>query len=428
MRPARVRRAGPRACSMRAARARSSYDSSTRKPSGASLPPTPYTRTAVAVAVAAGDSSLLLQGSGSEQHRSRMHRRVRSMPVGPGADDLGTDRLQRTTSEDGGRGGAIPATLLADTPLLRTQIKHSIDEAEAFGTRLKNVHRLSESYSQALGAAASCWSALIAELNEVAADFPLRDEADQVASSLKGLSEQVMAVLGMPMRAFYEDEIKPMRETKKEYDRLRHKYDDALKSSLSLKQQAQPAQLQHADEELSNKKRALDLQRFDLNAGMEAVQMRRALTTLHVVDFFNAHVAAFHTSFGVLSTVDTHTITEQIGRVRVSLEERLRYREMERSSLPLPSKGSSDTEAACVGEPTGASPAAVVAGLDHVRSLGATDTSLGCEKQGLLFHQSAAKSSMTKVKLKRRWCVVSDGYMFVYKWKGKDKENVAIAK
>jgi hypothetical protein len=372
-----------------------------------------------------------------------MHRRVRSMPEGPGANDLGATGggLQRTASEDDGRGaaaaGAMPATLLADTPLLRTQIKHSIEDVEVFGTRLKNVHRLSESYSQALGAAAACWSALVAELNEVAADFPLGDEADQVSSSLKGLGEQVMAVLGKPMRAFYDVQIKPMRETKKEYDRLRHKYDDALKSSLSLKQQAQPAQLQHADEDLSNKKRALDLQRFDLNAGMEAVQMRRALTTSHVVDFFNAHIAAFHTSFGVLSTVDMHTITEQIGRARVSLEERLRYRELERASLPLSSStnGASNTEVAavsgipCAGEPTGASPAAVVGASErHGRSLSATDASLGSEQQGLLFHQSAAKSSMTKVKLKRRWCVVSDGYMFVYKWKGKDKENVAIAK
>ena len=67
----------------------------------------------------------------------------------------------------------------------------------------------------------------------------------------------------------------------------------------------------------------------------------------------------------------------------------------------------------------------VATGSEHN---GATDASLGSEQQGLLFHQNAAKSSMTKIKLKRRWCVVSDGYMFVYKWKGKDKENVAIAK
>jgi hypothetical protein len=365
-----------------------------------------------------------------------MHRRVRSMPEGPGADDLGSC-LQRTRSDDG-RGVAIPATLLSDTPLLRTQIKHSIEDVEAFGARLKNVHRLSESYAHALGAAAACWSALVAELNVVAKDFPLGDEADQVSSSLQGLSEQVMTVLGKPMRAFYDNEIKPMRETKKEYDRLRHKCDDALKSSLSLKQQAEPAQLHHADEELRNKKRALDLQRFDLYAGMEAVQMRRELATSHVVNFFNAHVAAFHTMFGVLSTVDTHTITEQMDRVSASVEDRRRYREQERLSLPSPSSvdGSSDIEAAGgsgvpgMAESTGIAPAAVVAGSERAggRSLGATEASLGSEQEGLLFHQSVAKSSMTKIKLKRRWCVVSDGYMFVYKWKGKDKEKVAITK
>ena len=365
-----------------------------------------------------------------------MHRRVRSMPEGPGADDLGSG-LQRTRSDDG-IGVAIPATLHSETPLLRTQIKHGIDDVEAFGARLKHVHRLSESYADALGAAAACWSALVAELNLVAKDFPLGDEADQVSSSLNGLSEQVMTVLAKPMRVFYDNEIKPMREVKKEYDRLRHKYDDALKSSLSLKQQAEPAQLQHADEELSNKKRALDLQRFDLYAGMEAVQMRRALTTSHVVDFFNAHVAAFHTIYGVLSTVDTHTIIEQMGRVSASVEDRRRYREQERSLLPPASSvdGSSHIEAADgrdvprAGESTGIAPAAAIADSERAggRSLGATEPSLGSEQEGLLFHQSAAKTSMTKVKLKRRWCVVSDGYMFVYKWKGKDKEKVALTK
>ena len=81
-------------------------------------------------------------------------------------------------------------------------------------------------------------------------------------------------------------------------------------------------------------------------------------------------------------------------------------------------------------ESTGIAPAAVVAGSERAggRSLGATEASLGSEQEGLLFHQSVAKSSMTKIKLKRRWCVVSDGYMFVYKWKGKDKEKVAITK
>ena len=359
------------------------------------------------------------------------------MPEGSGADDLGSNRLRHTSSDDLGLVGdsaAMPATLLSDTPLLRTQIKHSIEDMEGFGVRLKNVHRLSESYAQALVAAASCWSSLIGELKNVATDFPLGDEADQVSLSLKSLGEQVTAVLGKPMRAFYDDEIKPMREIKKEYDRLRHKHEDALKSSLSLKQQAEPVQLRHADEELSNKKRALDLQRFDLYAGMEAVQMRRALTTSHVVDFFNAHVAAFHTSFGVLSTVDTHIITERIDRVRASLDERRRYREQERASLPQAS--STNAEAVSgrgvpyTGEPVDAAHAAGLAGSErngHTQGTTA-DASLGSEQQGVLFHQSAGKSNMTKIKLKRRWCVVSDGYMFVYKWKGRDKENVAIAK
>jgi hypothetical protein len=377
-----------------------------------------------------------------------MHRRVRSMPEG-GADDLGfLACLQHTSSAEAGAGGAaIPPTLLSDTPLLRTQIKHSSDELEAFGVRLKNVQRLSESYAQALGTAACCWRELVAELNEVATDLPLHDEAEQVAMSLQGLSEQVTTVLGNPMRAFYDAEIKPMRETKKEYDRLRHKYEDALKNSLSLKRQAEPAQLQQADEELDHKKRALDLQRFDLYSGMEAVQMRRALTTAHVADFLNAHVAAFHTSFGVLSAMDTHTVAERMEGVSVALEERLRHRAQERASLPpLPSAAgsASRSEAANGGGVRGvngpattnaaaaaaaASTAAGAAGSagGTAGALGVTDASLGSEQQGLLFHQSVAKAGTTKIKLKRRWCVVSDGYMFVYKWKGKDKENVAIA-
>jgi hypothetical protein len=133
--------------------------------------------------------------------------------------------------------------------------------------------------------------------------------------------------------------------------------------------------------------------------------------------------------------------------VSVALEERLRHRAQERASLPpLPSAAgsASRSEAANGGGVRGvngpattnaaaaaaaASTAAGAAGSagGTAGALGVTDASLGSEQQGLLFHQSVAKAGTTKIKLKRRWCVVSDGYMFVYKWKGKDKENVAIA-
>ena len=340
---------------------------------------------------------------------------------GGGADDLGAlfasldDVLPRTGSADDAK---PPALLSSDTPLLRTQIRHSIDEVEAFGTRLKTVQRLSESYVAALASAAGCWSALIAELSEVGG-IAVSDEGQQVATSLKVLGEQVDAVLAKPMREFYDVQIKPMREKKKDYDSARHKYEDALKSSLSLKRQAERQALQQADEELNSKKQRLDMQRFDLYSGMEAVQMRRALTTQHVMDFLNAHAACFHTSFGVLSTIDTHTVAERVTAMSAALDERQRFRQQERAAI------------VCVGGNGGEGAGGAGAGLGapgeqdtkQDGSMAVASAALGSEQQGLLFHQNVAKGTK---KFKRRWCVVSDGYIYVYGWKGKEKVRSSI--
>ena len=74
-----------------------------------------------------------------------MHRRQGS---GGGAMEIGEEAPEL---------GAEPLSLTSDTPLLRAQIKHSIEDAQAFGTRLKSVHKLADSYAQALNTAAACW-------------------------------------------------------------------------------------------------------------------------------------------------------------------------------------------------------------------------------------------------------------------------------
>ena len=65
----------------------------------------------------------------------------------------------------------------------------------------------------------------------------------QVAQSLRGLSQQVTSMLGAPSRALYDDEIKPLRESKKAYDKVRKTYESALKSNLGMKRHAGPAAL-----------------------------------------------------------------------------------------------------------------------------------------------------------------------------------------
>ena len=324
--------------------------------------------------------------------------------------------------------GAEPLSLTSDTPLLRAQIKHSIEDAQAFGTRLKSVHKLADSYAQALNTAAACWVELIAELREVAVDLPISDEGEQVAASLKGLSEQVVQVLAAPLRAFYDNEIKPIRETKKSYDKVRQKYDDAERRSLSLKHQAEPDKVRQADEELRAKKWQLELQRFDMYAELESVQLRRKLLPQHAADFLHAHVACFHTSFGVLSAMETRSMVERVEAMGVTLEERKQLRQRER--LQVAGQSQRHGTALSPGE-QGAREAVVVA-----------DAELGSQQQGLLFHQVSTTLSRTfspnsngageqnmgrqSKKFKRRWCVVSDGYMFVYRWKGKDQINVGV--
>ena len=307
-----------------------------------------------------------------------MHRRQGS---GGGAMEIGEEAPEL---------GAEPLSLTSDTPLLRAQIKHSIEDAQAFGTRLKSVHKLADSYAQALNTAAACWVELIAELREVAVDLPLSDEGEQVAASLTGLSEQVVQVLAAPLRAFYDNEIKPIRETKKSYDKVRQKYDDAERRSLSLKHQAEPDKVRQADEELRAKKWQLELQRFDMYAELESVQLRRKLLPQHAADFLHAHVACFHTSFGVLSAMETRSMVERVEAMGVTLEERKQLRQRER--LQVAGQSQRHGTALSPGE-QGAREAVVVA-----------DAELGSQQQGLLFHQVCTTNFQDIfAELKRCW-------------------------
>ena len=97
-----------------------------------------------------------------------------------------------------------------DNPLARTQIKAGIDGLEAYGVRLKCLHRLAGAYSAALlvrrpppshhpfeppnggvgqlrrvhgvvcQTAAGCWGDLVTEMREIAPTLQLRDEGEQV--------------------------------------------------------------------------------------------------------------------------------------------------------------------------------------------------------------------------------------------------------
>jgi|EP01047_Picozoa_sp_COSAG01_P069570 hypothetical protein len=93
-----------------------------------------------------------------------------------------------------------------------------------------------------------------------------RGLCQQVASSLQRLAEQVDEVLGTPMRAFYDDQIKPLRGTKTAYDRSRHRQQSALKASLGLKRTADAAVLRQADAEVRAKDGELERYRFELHS------------------------------------------------------------------------------------------------------------------------------------------------------------------
>ena len=233
---------------------------------------------------------------------------------------------------------AMRASVSDDNPLARTQIKGGLDDLEAFGVRLKNLQRLSQSYAAALKVAANCWTELSAELAAAVPAIQLRDQGEQVGQSLLGLSSQTDELLGTPARAFYDTEIKPLRESKKVYDKARHRYESALKTTLSLKRHAAPAALEQADRELKEKQVALDQQRFELYSRLEEVSLRRTMTERDACAFLAAHQvcvshkcgrpppqllnslvlrcqAVFHTVFGVLSSIDMDVATERADAV-----------------------------------------------------------------------------------------------------------------
>lgn len=80
------------------------------------------------------------------------------------------------------------------------------------------------------------------------------------------------------------------------------------------------------------------------------------------------------------------------------------------------------------------SPRDLLPGLPDETEVGGTGqfvpmSDLGQEIDGVLFHRRvpAGGEGSSAVTLKRRWCVVADGHMLVYRWKGKEKATQSTA-
>lgn len=137
--------------------------------------------------------------------------------------------------------------MLADNPTLRAALHHKTDAAERFGASCKEVHRLAQIYAQTVASAAAAWQDLASALQRAVPEMRMGEEGRQVTESLTALSESVDSSVAVPFRAHYDKHVKPLREQRKRYDKVRHAHAETMARSLSLKKKADPAALEAAD-------------------------------------------------------------------------------------------------------------------------------------------------------------------------------------
>lgn len=118
--------------------------------------------------------------------------------------------------------------MLADNPTLRADLSRKLEAAEAFGTNCKEIHRLAQTYAQAVAAAATAWLELVGSLQRAVPEVRIEEEGRQVAESLSGLAEAVDSAVALPFRAHYDVHVKPLHERRKAYDRVRHGQKETL--------------------------------------------------------------------------------------------------------------------------------------------------------------------------------------------------------
>jgi hypothetical protein len=139
---------------------------------------------------------------------------------------------------------------------------------------------------------------------------------------------------------------------------------------------------------------------------------RRIVGQKHLCKLLHTHAATFHICFGTLSAIDTEGPLERVEHAEASLE-----------MLGSPRPSLLPEHVVAFGDALGNVGGGGGRQVDERAFVPMAE--LGNELDGVLFHRQVPDGAQSSgaIVLKRRWCVLCDGHMIVYKWKGKDKEK-----